>query len=79
MESQKQVIEKLRATFRSRMTFPLHFRRTQLEALLSLIEDNEEQILEALHKDLAKVQVHSCLHVITTLFLLAALGHQNHL
>lgn len=67
MEGQKQVIERLRAAFRSKMTVPLHFRRTQLEALLSLLEDNEAQILEALHKDLTKVPGHSCLHVITTL------------
>lgn len=58
MESQKQVIERLRAAFRSNMTLPLHFRATQLEALLSLLEDNEAQILEALHKDLMKVHAH---------------------
>ncbi|KAF7698284.1 aldehyde dehydrogenase family 3 member B1 [Silurus meridionalis] len=54
MESQKKVIERLRIAFRSNMTVPLHFRLTQLEALLSLLEDNEAQILEALHKDLNK-------------------------
>ncbi|XP_027027671.1 aldehyde dehydrogenase family 3 member B1 [Tachysurus fulvidraco] len=64
MESQKQVIEKLRAAFRSRMTFPLHFRRNQLEALLSLLEDNEAQILEALHKDLAKPKFEAVLSEI---------------
>lgn len=77
MEGYKQVIERLRATFRSNMTVPLHFRRTQLEALLSLLEDNEPQILEALHKDLTKVHAHACtphLH-----FPMAALTHQNRL
>lgn len=77
MEGQKQVIARLRAAFRSNMTVSLHFRRTQLEALLSLLEDNETQILEALHKDLTKVLVHTCmphLHILT-----AALAHFNHL
>lgn len=58
MEIQKQVIDRLRVAFRSNVTLSLHFRLTQLEALLSLLEDNEEQILEALHKDLHKV--HAC-------------------
>ena len=56
MESQKQVIERLRTAFRSGVTTPLHFRLTQLESLLTLLEDNEPQILEAMHKDLAKVR-----------------------
>lgn len=60
MESQKQVIERLRDAFRSNMTTSLHFRLTQLEALLSLLEDNEAQILEALLKDLSKVNPHAC-------------------
>lgn len=60
MEGQKLVIERLRAAFRSNMTVSLHFRLTQLESLLSLLEDNEAQILEALHKDLAKVNAHAC-------------------
>lgn len=55
MESQKQVLERLRAAFRSGVTLPMHFRLTQLEAMMSLFEDNENQILEALHEDLAKV------------------------
>lgn len=55
MESQKQVLEKLRGAFRSGVTRPIQFRLTQLEAMMSLFEDNETQILEAMHKDLAKV------------------------
>ncbi|XP_060757307.1 aldehyde dehydrogenase family 3 member B1 [Neoarius graeffei] len=64
MESQKQVIERLRAAFRSNMTLPLHFRAAQLEALLSLLEDNEAQILEALHKDLMKPKFEAVLSEI---------------
>ncbi len=55
MESQKQVLERLRGAFRSGVTLPVHFRLTQLEAMMSLFEDNEPQILEAMHEDLAKV------------------------
>lgn len=77
MESQKQVIERLRAAFRSNVTVPLHFRVTQLEALLSLLEDNEVQILEALHKDLTKVHAPACTPCLH--FLMAALVHHNHL
>lgn len=55
MEGQKQVLERLRGAFRSGVTLPVHFRLTQLEAMMSLFEDNEPQILEAMHEDLAKV------------------------
>jgi len=56
MESQKQVLERLRGAFRSGVTRPIQFRLTQLEAMMSLFEDNETLILEAMHKDLAKVK-----------------------
>lgn len=55
MESQKQVLERLRGAFRSGVTRPAQFRLTQLQAMMKLFEDNETQILEAMHKDLAKV------------------------
>lgn len=55
MESHKEVVERLRGAFRSGVTLPVRFRLTQLEAVLSMFEDNETQILEALHEDLAKV------------------------
>lgn len=55
MESHKQVVERLRVTFRSGVTLPIQFRLGQLEAMLSMLEDNEAQIIEALHEDLAKV------------------------
>ncbi|XP_076838719.1 aldehyde dehydrogenase family 3 member B1 [Brachyhypopomus gauderio] len=64
MESQKQVLERLRAAFQSGVTVPLQFRLTQLQSLLSLLEDNETQILEALHKDLAKPKFEAVLSEI---------------
>lgn len=55
MDSHSQVLERLRTAFRSGITLPLEFRRTQLTKLLALVKDNEEQIVKALHQDLAKV------------------------
>lgn len=57
MEAQSQVVDRLRTMFRSGVTVPERFRRTQLTNLMSMIKENEEQILNALHKDLAKVQL----------------------
>uniref|UniRef100_A0A669DFX8 Aldehyde dehydrogenase 3 family, member B1 n=1 Tax=Oreochromis niloticus TaxID=8128 RepID=A0A669DFX8_ORENI len=54
MESQSQVLERLRTAFESGVTIPEKFRRTQLTNLMSMIKDNEEQIVNALHKDLTK-------------------------
>ncbi|XP_018553863.1 aldehyde dehydrogenase family 3 member B1 [Lates calcarifer] len=54
METQSQVVDRLRSAFHSGITIPEQFRRTQLTKLMSMIKDNEEQILNALHKDLAK-------------------------
>ncbi|XP_026861002.1 aldehyde dehydrogenase family 3 member B1 isoform X1 [Electrophorus electricus] len=64
MESQRQIIERLRAAFQSGVTAPLQFRLTQLKSLLSLLEDNEPQILEALQKDLAKPKFEAVLSEI---------------
>lgn len=50
------VVDNLRSAFRSGVPLPEQFRRTQLMKLMSMIKDNEEQILKALHQDLAKVQ-----------------------
>lgn len=55
MDNQSHVVERLRSTFRSGVTVPEEFRRTQLTKLMALLKENEEQILNALHKDLAKV------------------------
>ncbi|XP_022595058.1 aldehyde dehydrogenase family 3 member B1-like isoform X1 [Seriola dumerili] len=54
METHSQVVDRLRSSFRSGVTIPEQFRRTQLTKLMSMLKDNEEQILNALHKDLAK-------------------------
>uniref|UniRef100_A0A3Q2NQ71 Aldehyde dehydrogenase n=1 Tax=Fundulus heteroclitus TaxID=8078 RepID=A0A3Q2NQ71_FUNHE len=55
MDSHGHVVERLRSAFRSGITLPEEFRRTQLTQLLSMLRDNEERIIKALHQDLAKV------------------------
>lgn len=55
MDAQVQVVDRLRSSFRSGITVPEEFRRSQLTNLMSLIKENEELILNALYKDLAKV------------------------
>jgi len=56
METQSQVVARLRSAFGSGVTIPVEFRLNQLSELMSMITDNEEQILVALHKDLGKVR-----------------------
>ncbi|CAG5986555.1 unnamed protein product, partial [Menidia menidia] len=54
MDVQKQVVSRLRAAFQAGVTAPEEFRRAQLTQLGSMIRDNEEQIVAALHRDLGK-------------------------
>lgn len=55
MDTHKQVVDRLRSTFKSGVTIPEEFRRSQLTKLMALMKENEERFLQALHKDLAKV------------------------
>ncbi|XP_036409234.1 aldehyde dehydrogenase family 3 member B1 isoform X1 [Megalops cyprinoides] len=64
MEGQSVVIDRLRTSFRSGVTVPESFRLAQLEALFSLIKENETQILQALHQDLAKPKFEAVLSEI---------------
>ncbi|KAF7200890.1 aldehyde dehydrogenase family 3 member B1 isoform X1 [Nothobranchius furzeri] len=54
MNTHSEVVDRLRGAFQSGVTIPEEFRRTQLTMLRSMISDNEERILKALHQDLAK-------------------------
>ncbi|KAJ8251534.1 hypothetical protein GJAV_G00222370 [Gymnothorax javanicus] len=64
MEGQKEVLDRLRKSFLSRVTLPEQFRMAQLEALLTLMKENEEPILAAMHKDLAKPKFEAVLSEI---------------
>jgi aldehyde dehydrogenase (NAD+) len=48
------LVERLRATFESGRTRALHWRRSQLDALERMLDDNEDAIGEALATDLGK-------------------------
>lgn len=61
METHTEVLDRLRATFRSGVTRPEQFRRTQLNKLMSMVTENQEQIIQALHKDLGKPKFEAAL------------------
>jgi aldehyde dehydrogenase (NAD+) len=48
------LVDQVRATFRTGRTTPLAWRRHQLEQMKKMLEDNEEQFIEALRVDLGK-------------------------
>jgi aldehyde dehydrogenase (NAD+) len=48
------LVARLRSTFDAGVTRPLHWRRTQLRAMTSMLSDGEEEFLEALAADLGK-------------------------
>ncbi|XP_022071089.1 aldehyde dehydrogenase family 3 member B1 [Acanthochromis polyacanthus] len=54
MDSYGEVVERLRSAFRSGVTVSEQFRRSQLINLMSMLKENEEKFVVALHKDLAK-------------------------
>lgn len=47
-------VDRLRATYNSRITRPLEWRRQQLQAMINMLEENEADFLEALKLDLGK-------------------------
>ncbi|KAF3845819.1 hypothetical protein F7725_002897 [Dissostichus mawsoni] len=59
METHSQILNRLRSAFRSGITVPEAFRQAQLKQLMSLMTENEDQILDALKKDLAKPKFES--------------------
>ncbi|MEX0915974.1 MAG: aldehyde dehydrogenase family protein [Wenzhouxiangellaceae bacterium] len=50
----RELVDRLRATFDSGRTRPLKWRRAQLDAMRRMLEENEDAIAQALHRDLAK-------------------------
>ena len=51
------VVDTARAAFESGRTRPLEWRRKQLEQMIAMLEENEQQFLEALRTDLGKPAV----------------------
>lgn len=60
-------VKKLRDTYRTGRTKDVEFRREQLRNLLRLMDENEEEILEAVHKDLHKVGLFKLHYLIVDL------------
>ncbi|CAI2185489.1 12654_t:CDS:2, partial [Funneliformis geosporum] len=60
-------MEELRVTFTKRLTKPLEYRKKQLEQLYHLIEENKEELSEALYKDLHKSKIESLIAEIGTI------------
>lgn len=57
----EHVVNELRNTFNSGKTKSVNYRIKQLKALLNLLDENTDLIVEALHKDLQKSKIESIL------------------
>ncbi|XP_057854493.1 aldehyde dehydrogenase family 3 member F1-like [Cryptomeria japonica] len=52
----RKISEEMKSSFNGGKTVCMNWRRNQLEAILKLVVENEEEILDALHTDLGKSQ-----------------------
>ncbi|XP_057854494.2 aldehyde dehydrogenase family 3 member F1 isoform X1 [Cryptomeria japonica] len=52
----RKISEEMKSSFNGGKTLCMNWRRNQLEAILKLVVENEEEILDALHTDLGKSQ-----------------------
>ena len=59
-ESIHQIVLKQREFFATGATLDIKFRKEQLKKLRKAILDNQEKIIDALHKDLGRSEVESC-------------------
>lgn len=63
---EEDVLGELRTTFRSGRTRSVAWRKAQLQAILKLLDENEEEIFEALKQDLGKHPVESYRDEVST-------------
>ena len=56
-----QVVSNLRKSYKEGLIFDYEKRLEQLQALYRLLEENQDQLLNALHKDLGKVRIIYCI------------------
>ncbi|XP_053384468.1 aldehyde dehydrogenase, dimeric NADP-preferring-like isoform X7 [Mercenaria mercenaria] len=61
MANYSEVVTSMRSVFRTGRTKNVEWRRSQLMALLKLLDDNRERLSDALKKDLNKSRFESCL------------------
>ncbi|XWS21646.1 hypothetical protein CRYUN_Cryun30bG0072200 [Craigia yunnanensis] len=67
MESAKELVKELRASFVAGKTKSYEWRRTQLNSMLKMMEENEPQIVAALRDDLSKPELESSIYEIAML------------
>ncbi|XP_016682921.2 aldehyde dehydrogenase family 3 member H1 isoform X1 [Gossypium hirsutum] len=67
IDSAKEVVQELRASFVAGKTKDYEWRRTQLKAMLKLMDENEPQIVAALRDDLSKPELESSIYEIAML------------
>jgi acyl-CoA reductase-like NAD-dependent aldehyde dehydrogenase len=62
------VMDQLRRTFRSKKTFPLEYRKKELLQLKKLLQENENELAEAIYKDIRRPKAEAvCFEVVFTL------------
>ncbi|XVE60304.1 hypothetical protein DITRI_Ditri05aG0118100 [Diplodiscus trichospermus] len=66
-ESAKELVKELRASFVAGKTKSYEWRRTQLNSMLRMMEENEPQIVAALRDDLSKPELESSIYEIAML------------
>ncbi|XVF39300.1 hypothetical protein PTKIN_Ptkin01aG0023700 [Pterospermum kingtungense] len=66
-ESAKDLVKELRASFGSGKTKSYEWRRTQLTAMLKMLDEEEPQIVAALREDLSKPELESSVYEIAML------------
>ncbi|KAH1057470.1 hypothetical protein J1N35_035535 [Gossypium stocksii] len=67
IDSAKEVVQELRASFVAGKTKDYEWRRTQLKAMLKMMDENEPQIVAALRDDLSKPELESSIYEIAML------------
>ncbi|RHZ77692.1 hypothetical protein Glove_174g12 [Diversispora epigaea] len=60
-EEVPQIVEDLRRSFFSNLTKPLSYRKNQLEQLYKLLDENDQELCDALQKDLRKPRTETML------------------
>ena len=63
-ESAKELVKQLRANFVAGKTKSYEWRRTQLNSMLKMMEENEPQIVAALRDDLSKPELESSIYEV---------------
>lgn len=69
MDRVEEMLGEVRRTFKGGRTRGVEWRKAQLQALLNLLAENEDKIIEALRQDLGKHPVEAYRDEVSTYFL----------